>query len=162
MPGCLVLDVGLPDLNGLELQDRIVKDRVAMPIIVVTGDGDIPTTVRAMKAGAIEFLVKPLSQDLLLPAINKALLRSSELISEAASLAALRARFASLTAREKEVMALVTAGKLNKQIAGELGISEITVKAHRGRVMQKMRVRSLAELVKIAASLRLNLKECRI
>jgi FixJ family two-component response regulator len=130
-----------------------------MPIIFITGYGDIPTTVRAIKAGAIEFLVKPLRPELLLAAIHNALARSNKLIDQAAMLAALRARYASLSGREREVMALVTSGKLNKQVGGELGISEITVKSHRGRVMRKMGAGSLADLVRIAASLGLASEE---
>jgi FixJ family two-component response regulator len=158
-PSCLVLDISLPKLNGLDLQQRIASDRIDMPIIFVTGHDDIPTTVRAMKAGAVEFLVKPLHQELLLAAIRTALARSNILIGQAMALSVLQARYASLSGREREVMALVTSGKLNKQVGGELGISEITVKAHRGRVMRKMGAGSLAELVRIAASLRLTLQE---
>jgi FixJ family two-component response regulator len=154
-PSCLLLDISLPDLNGLELQERIAIDRIDMPIIFITGHGDIPMTVRAMKAGAVEFLTKPLDREVLSASIENALARSSALIDEAAELAALRARYASLSGREREVMALVASGKMNKQIAGELGISEITVKVHRGRVMRKMRARTLVDLVRIAASLHL-------
>lgn len=153
-PSCLVLDVSLPDLNGLDLQERMAIDRVDIPIIFITGQRDIPMTVRAMRAGAVEFLLKPLSIELLLPAIAGALDRSSRLIAEAAMLEELRARYATLSGREREVMALVTSGKLNKNVGRELGISEITVKAHRGRVMYKMAARSLADLVRVAASLR--------
>ena len=134
-------------------------DRIDMPIIFITGHGDIPTTVRAMKAGAVEFLMKPLRQEPLLAAIHNALARSISLIGQAAALAVLRSRYATLSGREREVMALVTSGKLNKQVGGQLGISEITVKAHRGRVMRKMRAGSLADLVRIAARLRLPLEE---
>ena len=158
-PSCLVLDVSLPDINGLDVQERVAMDRIDMPIIFITGHGDIPTTVRAMKAGAVEFLMKPLRQEPLLAAIHDALARSISLIGQAAALAVLRSRYASLSGREREVMALVTSGKLNKQVGGELGISEITVKAHRGRVMRKMRAGSLADLVRIAARLRLPLAE---
>ena len=158
-PSCLVLDVSLPDINGLDVQERVAIDRIDMPIIFITGHGDIPTTVRAMKAGAVEFLMKPLRQEPLLAAIHDALARSISLIGQAAALAVLRSRYASLSGREREVMALVTSGKLNKQVGGELGISEITVKAHRGRVMRKMRAGSLADLVRIAARLRLPLAE---
>lgn len=153
-PSCLVLDVSLPDLNGLDLQERMAIDRVDIPIIFITGQRDIPMTVRAMRAGAVEFLLKPLSIELLLTAIAGALDRSSRLIAEAAMLEELRARYATLSGREREVMALVTSGKLNKNVGRELGISEITVKAHRGRVMYKMAARSLADLVRVAASLR--------
>jgi FixJ family two-component response regulator len=151
-PSCLVLDVSLPDLNGLDLQQRIV-DRTDMPIIFITGHGDVPTSVQAMKAGAVEFLTKPLSDEALLDAIRHALERSFAAHAHEAELSALRERHASLTPRERETMALVVSGLLNKQIAFELGISEITVKAHRGRVMRKMRVASLADLVRVAAAL---------
>jgi FixJ family two-component response regulator len=152
VPNCLLLDVSLPDLNGLELQERIAADRGDMPIIFITGHGDIPMTVKAMKAGAIEFLTKPLSQDTLLSAIKAALATSRLTLGQGAETQALRDRYASLSGREREVMALVTSGLMNKQVGGELGISEITVKAHRGRVMRKMNARSLADLVKMAAS----------
>ena len=152
-PSCLVLDVSLPDLNGLELQKRVATDRSEMPIIFVTGHGDIPTTVQAMKAGAVEFLTKPFTPDVLLTAIEGALARSRVALNEAAGLQLLRGRHQSLSRREQEVMALVVSGQLNKQVGGELGISEITVKAHRGRMMRKMRARSLPELVNIAARL---------
>jgi len=151
-PSCLVLDVSLPDLNGLDLQQRIV-DRTDMPIIFITGHGDVPTSVQAMKAGAVEFLTKPLSDEALLDAIRHALERSFAAHAHEAELSALRERHASLTPRERETMALVVSGLLNKQIAFEMGISEITVKAHRGRVMRKMRVASLADLVRVAAAL---------
>ncbi len=154
-PSCLLLDVGLPDLNGLELQERIGSDRSDMPIIFITGNGDIPVTVKAMKAGAVEFLVKPLSQEALLIAMRSAFARSTAQRDLDAADAVLRARYASLTSREREVMELVTAGMLNKQVGGELGITEITVKAHRGRVMQKMQARSLADLVKMTWALNL-------
>lgn len=153
VPSCLILDVGLPDLNGLELQERIAADRMEMPIIFITGHGDIPMTVKAMKAGAIEFLTKPLGPDALLSAIKSALARSRAMLGHEAEIQTLRDRYASLSGREREVMALVTAGLMNKQVGGKLGISEITVKAHRGRVMRKMKARSLADLVKMAASL---------
>ena len=152
-PSCLVLDVGLPDLNGLDLQERIASDRAEMPIIFITGFGDIPTTVRAMKAGAAEFLTKPFDDEVLLAAIGAALERSGAALGERAALQKLQDRYEALSRREREVMSLVVAGLLNKQVGGELGISEITVKAHRGRVMEKMMARSFAELVKMSERL---------
>jgi FixJ family two-component response regulator len=153
-PSCLILDVTLPDLNGLELQRRLAAQQLAMPIIFITGFGDIPMSVRAMKAGAAEFLTKPFGDGVLLEAITNALERSRAALADAAELDGLREKFASLSRREREVMALVVSGLLNKQVGGELGISEITVKAHRGKVMRKMKADSLADLVNIAARLR--------
>ena len=155
VPSCLVLDVTLPDLNGLDLQKRIAADRIDMPIIFITGYGDVPMTVQAMKAGAVEFLTKPFSDDVLLNAIRHAIERSHTALGHEAEIRALRDRYASLSRREREVMALVVSGLLNKQVGGELGISEITVKAHRGKVMRKMKADSLADLVTMAARLRL-------
>jgi FixJ family two-component response regulator len=152
IPSCLVLDVSLPDLNGLDLQKRI-GDRTDMPIIFITGYGDVPTTVQAMKAGAVEFLTKPFGDDVLLDAIQHAIERSQVALAHEADVRALRDCHASLTPREREVMTLVVSGLLNKQVAVGLGISEITVKAHRGQVMRKMKVDSLADLVRMAATL---------
>jgi FixJ family two-component response regulator len=152
-PSCLVLDVNLPDLNGLELQKRVAAGRADLPIIFITGQGDIPMTVQAMKAGAIEFLTKPFGDDVLLGAIRQALERSSAALERGRQTQLLRDRHGSLSRREQEVMALVVSGLLNKQIAFQLGISEITVKAHRGQVMRKMKARSLPDLVKMAARL---------
>ena len=154
-PSCLVLDVTLPDLNGLDLQERIAADRSDMPIIFITGYGDVPMTVRAMRAGAVEVLTKPFGDDLLLNAISDAIARSHTVLRREAQIRALRDRHATLSHREQEVMALVISGLLNKQVGGELGISEITVKAHRGKVMRKMKADSLADLVKMGAALRL-------
>ena len=154
VPSCLVLDVALPDLNGLDVQQRLV-DRTEMPIIFITGYGDVPMTVQAMKAGAVEFLTKPCDDDVLVSAIHHALERSRTALGHEAELRALRDGYASLSRREREVMALVVSGLLKKQIGWELGISEITVKAHRGRVMRKMQADSLADLVTMAARLRL-------
>jgi FixJ family two-component response regulator len=155
VPSCLVLDVNLPDLNGLDLQKRVATDRIDMPIIFITGYGDVPMTVKAMKAGAAEFLTKPFQDDVLLSAIRHAIERSHTALVQEAQTRALQDRYASLTPREREVMVLVVSGLLNKQIGGELDISEITVKAHRGKVMLKMQADSLADLVKMAVSLRL-------
>jgi FixJ family two-component response regulator len=152
-PSCLVLDLSLPGLNGLELQKQLAVAHIDMPIIFITGYGDVPKSVQAMKAGALEFLTKPLDNDALISAIRKALERSRLALARNAEMHELCARYASLTSREKQVMALVVSGLLNKQVGGELGISEITVKAHRGQVMQKMKADSLATLVKLAAKL---------
>jgi FixJ family two-component response regulator len=154
VPSCLVLDVSLPGLTGLDLQGLVAGERTDMPIIFITGHGDVPMTVKAMKAGAVEFLTKPFNDDVLVSAIRAALERSRVALSQAAEIQVLRDRFASLSQRERQVMELVVSGLLNKQIGGELGISEITVKAHRGKVMQKMKADSLADLVKMAARLR--------
>ena len=155
VPSCLVLDVSLPGLNGLDLQKRVAVERTDMPIIFITGYGDVPTTVQAMKAGAVEFLTKPFSDDALLNAIRQAVERSRVALGYEAEIRALRDRYGSLTPRERQVMALVASGLLNKQVGGELNISEITVKAHRGQVMRKMKADSLADLVTMAARLRL-------
>jgi len=153
VPSCLLLDISLPGLNGLELQQRVAVERTDMPIIFITGHGDIPKSVQAMKAGALEFLTKPFHDEVLLTAIRQALERSRLALAQEAETQELRNRYASLTPREREVMALVVSGLLNKQVGGELGISEITVKAHRGQVMQKMKAKSVADLVKMAGRL---------
>ena len=153
VPSCLVLDISLPGLNGLELQTRVANERTDMPIIFITGYGDVPKTVQAMKAGAVEFLTKPFDDEVLLTAVRQALERSRAALSRAAEMRELRNCYASLTPRERQVMELVVSGLLNKHIGGELGISEITVKAHRGQVMQKMRANSLADLVRMSARL---------
>ena len=155
VPSCLLLDISLPGLNGLDLQKRLAVERYEMPIIFITGHGDIPKSVQAMKAGAVEFLTKPFSDEILLNAVRNALIRSRALLERSAEIRALKARYSCLTARERDVMALVVIGLPNKQVGGELGISEITVKAHRGSLMRKLKAESLAELVNIAARLRL-------
>jgi len=156
-PSCLVLDVELPDLNGLDVQERVAADRTEMPIIFITGHGDIPMSVRAMKAGAAEFLTKPFERDVLLQAIRRALERSGVALAQASELRMLRERYASLTPREREVLVWVVSGLLNKQVGAELGMTEATVKAHRGQVMHKMKANSLADLVRIAGRLELPL-----
>jgi FixJ family two-component response regulator len=152
VPSCLVLDLSLPDLNGLDLQKRIA-DRIDMPIIFITGHGDVPTTVRAMKAGAAEFLTKPYSDELMLTAIRQGIERSQAALRREAEMRSIRDRYASLSKREQQVMALLVCGLMNKQVGVKLGISEITVKAHRGRVMLKMKANSFADLVKMAVTL---------
>ncbi len=153
VPSCVILDVSLPDLNGLDLQKRLAADRSDMPVIFVTGCGDVRTSVQAMKAGAIEFLTKPFRDDALLGAIRQALHASEIALVQQADLQSLRERYSLLTRREREVMRCVVSGLLNKQVGGELGISEITVKAHRGQVMRKMTADSLPALVMMAAKL---------
>src|SRR5262250_1061955 len=155
-PSCLVLDISLPGLNGLELQKRVAAERTDMPIIFLTGHGDIPMSVGAMKAGAVEFLTKPFHDEVLLTAIRQALERSRLALAQGAEMQELRDRYASLTPRERDVMAVVVSGLLNKKVAGELGITESTVKAHRGQVMHKMKANSVAGLVKMTARLRLS------
>ena len=153
VPSCLVLDFFLPGTNGLEVQKRVAVERPDIPIIFITGYRDVPVTVQAMKAGAVEFLTKPFDEDALLSAIRGALERSRVALGLEAQMRLLQHRYASLSPRERQVMALVVSGLLNKQIGGELGISEITVKAHRGKVMQKMQADSLPDLVRMAAKL---------
>jgi len=155
VPSCLLLDLSLPGLNGLELQKRVSVERTDLPIIFITGHGDVPKTVQAMKAGAVEFLTKPLNDEVVLTAVKQALERSRLALVRDAEMQELRNRYASLTPREQQVLALVVSGLLNKQVGGELGISEITVKAHRGQVMQKMKADSVAHLVKMAERLHL-------
>jgi FixJ family two-component response regulator len=152
-PSCLVLDLRLPGLNGLDLQKQLAADRLDMPIIFISGYGDVPTSVQAMKAGAVEFLTKPFDDAVLLSAIGHALERSRSALTQAAEIQALRESYESLTRRERQVLGLVVLGLLNKQVGGELGISEITVKAHRGKTMQKMKANSLPELVNMATRL---------
>jgi FixJ family two-component response regulator len=149
-PGCIVLDVRLPGMSGLAFQEELAKTGVALPVIFLTGHGDVPMTVRAMKAGAAEFLTKPFDDQVLLDAIHAAIERDRARRRDAASLATLTARYRQLTERERQVMKLVVAGRVNKQIAAELGLSVVTVKVHRGQVMRKMRAKSVAELVRMA------------
>lgn len=153
-PSCLILDLSLPGLNGLDLQERIANERCDMPIIFISGYGDIPKTVRAMKAGAIEFLTKPFNNDELLNAIRQAMERSTAALAHQSETRQIQEQLKTLTTREREVMELVVSGLLNKQVGAELGISEITVKAHRGKVMQKMNADSFADLVKMTERLR--------
>jgi len=155
VPSCLVLDVTLPNLNGLELQKRIATDRIDIPIIFITGHGEVPMTVRAMKAGAVEFLTKPYRDEVLLSAIQEAIEYSHTALRREAEMRAVRDADASLSRRERQVMGLVVRGLLNKQVGAKLGISEITVKAHRGRVMRKMKAHSLPDLVNMASRLQL-------
>jgi FixJ family two-component response regulator len=157
VPSCLVLDVNLPDLSGLDLQ-TLISDRTEQPIVFITGYEDVPTTVRAMRAGAVEFLIKPLADGTLLASIHDALDRSRAELRNAAQMRALQDSYASLSVREQQVMRLVVTGRLNKQVGCDLGISEITVKAHRGRMMRKMRARTLPDLVHMAT--RLHLTSC--
>jgi FixJ family two-component response regulator len=151
-PSCLVLDVSLPDINGLEVQ-RLVADRIEMPVVFITANVDVPTTVRAMKAGAFEFLTKPFAGETLVNAIRQALERSQAALAQAADWLTLRKRHASLSQRERQVLSLIVSGRLNKQVGGELGITENTVKAHRSKVMRKMRANSLPDLVKMVGRL---------
>ena len=153
VPNCLVLDLSLPGLNGLELQKQLAAEHIDMPIIFITGYADVPKTVQAMKAGALEFFIKPLDYDALVNAIRNGLQRSLLALSQSVELQELRDRYASLTPREQQVMRLVASGLLNKQVGGELGISEITVKTHRGHVMQKMKASCLPDLVRMSAKL---------
>lgn len=153
VPNCLILDVNLPDLSGLDLQKLVSVERTDMPIVFITGYGDVPMTVKAMKAGAVEFLTKPFGDDVLLAAVEQALERSKAVRAQQTEMQTLRDRHALLSRREQQVMALVVTGLLNKQVAFELGISEITVKAHRGQVMRKMEAGSIADLVNIASRL---------
>jgi FixJ family two-component response regulator len=155
VPSCLVLDVSLPGFSGLDLQKRVAAERSDIPVIFITGRGDVPTTVQAMKAGAVEFLTKPFDDGVLLRAIGQAIERSRIALAREEKMRALRECYTTLSRREREVMTLVSSGLLNKQVGNELGISEITVKAHRGRVMEKMKAETFVELVKMAARLRL-------
>jgi FixJ family two-component response regulator len=156
LPGCLVLDVRLPGKSGLDFHDDLIKANVPLPVIFISGHADVPMSVRAMKAGAVEFLTKPVRHQDLLDAINRAIEHDRARRQEAQVVGQLRARFETLTARERDVMRLVTAGRLNKQIAAEIGLSEATVKLHRGQLMRKLKVQSLAELIRIADKLELS------
>ena len=153
---CLILDVELPDLSGLDLQADLTKSGIEVPIIFLTGHGDIPKSVRAMKAGAVEFLTKPFRTEDLVDAVRQALVRDGDLRMQRSETLELRERLGTLTPRERQVMALVVAGRLNKQIAGELGTTEETIKVHRGRVMHKMNAASLADLVRMAERLKIS------
>ncbi|MET1110502.1 MAG: response regulator transcription factor [Allosphingosinicella sp.] len=155
-PGCIVLDVRLPGLSGLDFQDRLDEFGIALPVVLMTGHGDIPMSVRAMKAGAVDFLAKPFRDQDMLDAVAAAIERDRARRRAQESSAALRARYATLSPREQQVMGLVTAGKMNKQAAGDLGISEITVKIHRGAAMRKMGARTLADLVRMSEALGAN------
>jgi FixJ family two-component response regulator len=153
VPSCLVLDVTMPGLNGLELQSLIAGDRIDMPIIFITGHADVPMTVKAMKAGAVEFLTKPVAEDVLINAIGSAIARSRITLDQESERQTLRSLYAKLTPRERDVMTLVVRGLLNKQVGAELGMAEITVKAHRGQVMRKMKAASFADLVNMGTRL---------
>jgi FixJ family two-component response regulator len=154
-PGCVVIDIRLPDMNGLEFQARLVQLGVGLPVVMMTGYGDIPMSVRAMKRGAVDFLAKPFHDQDMLDAVTSAIERDRQRRKEAENLSRVRHRYETLSAREREVMLLVTSGKMNKQVAGDLGISEITVKIHRGAAMRKMGARTLPDLVRMVEALRL-------
>ena len=156
--GCLVLDVRLPGISGLDFQAQLAEQGIHLPVVFMTGHGDVPMSVKGMKAGAIDFLIKPFRGQDMLDAIATAIERDQARRKEASAIADRRKRFETLSPREREVMTLVTAGKMNKQVAGDLGLSEVTVKIHRGSVMRKMGVRTLADLVRIAEALRLDLR----
>lgn len=156
VPSCLILDVELPDISGLDLQTELAKTGIEMPIVFLTGHGDIPMSVRAMKAGAVEFLTKPFGRQELLDAIKEALVRDGEVRKQKSESFDLQRRLGTLTPRERQVLALVVTGRLNKQIAGELGTTDLTVKVHRGRVMRKMGADSLADLVRMAEKLKIS------
>jgi FixJ family two-component response regulator len=154
-PGCIVIDIRLPDMNGLEFQARLAQVGVGLPVVMMTGYGDIPMSVRAMKRGAVDFLAKPFHDQDMLDAVTSAIERDHQRRKEAENLSRMRHRFETLSPREREVMLLVTSGKMNKQVAGDLGISEITVKIHRGAAMRKMEARTLTDLVRMVESLKL-------